>query len=40
MTRPLRFALLGTGSWARYQLGAWRELDRARCVALFNRTRA
>jgi len=37
---PLRFALLGTGFWARYQLGAWRELPGARCVALYNRTRA
>jgi predicted dehydrogenase len=36
----LRFALLGTGFWARYQLGAWRELPGARCVALYNRTRA
>jgi predicted dehydrogenase len=40
MTGPLRFALLGTGFWARYQLGAWRELDGAQCVALYNRTRA
>lgn len=38
--RPLRFALLGTGFWARYQLGAWRELEGASCVALYNRTRA
>jgi predicted dehydrogenase len=38
-TRPLRFALLGTGFWARYQLGAWSELPGARCVALYNRTR-
>jgi D-apiose dehydrogenase len=38
--RPLRFALLGTGFWARYQLGAWSELQGARCVALYNRTRA
>jgi predicted dehydrogenase len=37
---PLRFALLGTGFWARYQLGAWRELSGARCVALYNRTRS
>jgi len=39
-TAPLRFALLGTGFWARYQLGAWSELPGARCVALYNRTRA
>jgi predicted dehydrogenase len=34
----LRFAILGTGFWARYQLAAWRELPGARCVALYNRT--
>jgi predicted dehydrogenase len=37
---PLRFALLGTGFWARYQLGAWRELPGACCTALYNRTRS
>ena len=36
----LRFAILGTGFWARYQLAAWRDVPGARCVALFNRTRA
>jgi len=36
----LRFAILGTGFWARYQLAAWRELPGARCVALYNRTGA
>ena len=36
----LRFAIIGTGFWARYQLAAWREVPGARCVALFNRTRA
>ncbi|MHB0859096.1 MAG: Gfo/Idh/MocA family protein [Anaerolineae bacterium] len=39
-TEPLRFAILGTGFWARYQLAAWQELPGARCVALYNRTRA
>ena len=34
-----RFAILGTGFWARYQLSAWRELGGAACVALYNRTR-
>jgi predicted dehydrogenase len=34
----LRFAILGAGFWARYQLAAWRELPGARCVALYNRT--
>ncbi len=37
--KELRFAILGTGFWARYQLAAWRELAGARCVALGNRTR-
>lgn len=36
---PLRFAVIGTGFWARYQLAAWRELPAAQCVALCNRTR-
>lgn len=35
----LRFAVLGTGFWSRYQLSAWRELDGAECVALYNRTK-
>jgi D-apiose dehydrogenase len=38
--RELRFGILGTGFWARYQLAAWRELTGARCVALYNRTQA
>lgn len=38
--KELRFAILGTGYWARYQLAAWRELEGVRCVALYNRTRA
>lgn len=37
--KNLRFAILGTGFWARYQLAAWRELKGADCVALYNRTR-
>ncbi len=36
----LRFAIFGTGFWARFQLAAWRELEGARCVALYNRTRS
>ena len=36
----LRFAIWGTGFWARYQLAAWRELEGVQCVALCNRTRA
>lgn len=38
--QELRFAIIGTGFWARYQLAAWRELSGARCVALYNRTRS
>lgn len=38
--KELRFAIFGTGFWSRYQLAAWRELSGARCVALYNRTRA
>lgn len=36
----LRFAILGTGFWSRYQLAGWRELSGAQCVAVYNRTRA
>jgi D-apiose dehydrogenase len=36
----LRFAIIGTGFWSRYQLAAWREVTGARCVALCNRTRS
>lgn len=35
----LRFAILGTGFWARYQLEGWREITGAECVAVYNRTR-
>jgi predicted dehydrogenase len=35
----LRFAIFGTGFWARFQLAGWRELDGAECVAFYNRTR-
>jgi len=38
--KDLRFAIIGTGFWARYQLAAWREVPGARCVALYNRTRS
>jgi predicted dehydrogenase len=36
--RKLKFALFGTGFWARYQMSGWRELPGAECVALYNRT--
>lgn len=35
-----KFAILGTGFWARFQLAAWRELEGAECIALYNRTRS
>jgi len=35
----LRFAMLGTGFWSRFQLAAWQELSGVVCVALYNRTR-
>ena len=38
--KELRFGIIGTGFWARYQLAAWREIPGARCIALCNRTRA
>jgi D-apiose dehydrogenase len=34
----VRFALIGAGFWARYQLAGWREAG-AECVAIWNRTR-
>ena len=38
--KELRFAIIGAGFWARYQLAAWGELPGARCVALADHTRA
>ena len=35
-----RFAIFGAGFWARFQLAAWKEIDGAECVAVYNRTRA
>ncbi len=36
----LRFAIVGTGFWSRYQLAGWRELPGVRCIAVCNRTRS
>ena len=36
----LRFAIFGTGFWARFQLAGWMELDGLKCVAAYNRTRS
>lgn len=38
--KTLRFAVVGAGFWARYQLAAWRELEGAECVAIYNRTKS
>lgn len=38
--KELRFAMIGTGFWSRYQLAGWRELTGATCAALCNRTRS
>src|SRR5204863_3729088 len=38
--KHLRFAVFGAGFWSQYQLAAWNELKGARCVAVYNRTRA
>jgi D-apiose dehydrogenase len=32
--KPLRFAIIGAGFWAGYQLAAWRELPGVECVAV------
>lgn len=40
MSKPLRFAIFGTGFWSRFQLAAWHELQGIECVAAYNRTRA
>ncbi len=36
----LRFAVLGTGFWSQFQVGAWSEIPEVELVALYNRTRA
>lgn len=38
MTEKLRFAVIGTGFWANYQIPAWQELEGIELVALYNRT--
>lgn len=37
---PLKFAILGTGFWSRFQLAAWQEVGGVACVALCDRVRA
>ncbi len=36
----LKFAILGAGFWAQFQIGAWKEIPGARCVAIYNRTKS
>jgi len=36
----LRFAVIGTGFWANYQIPAWFEMDGVELVALYNRTKS
>jgi predicted dehydrogenase len=36
----LRFAVIGTGFWANYQIPAWMELEGVELVALYNRTKS
>ena len=36
----LRFAVLGCGFWAQFQIAAWKELGGVELVALYNRTRS
>lgn len=40
LMQKLKFAVIGTGFWANYQLPAWFELENVELVALYNRTRA
>lgn len=38
--KPLRFAVIGTGFWANYQIAAWKELEGVELVALHDREKA
>ena len=40
MKKKLRFAVLGTGFWANFQIPGWKELDAVELVAVYNRTRS
>ena len=37
MKKNLRFAVIGTGFWANYQIAAWKELEGADLVALYDK---
>lgn len=36
--KNLRFVIFGAGFWARFQLGAWTEIEGVECVAIYNRS--
>lgn len=36
----MKFAIFGCGFWSQFQLGGWKELEGAECVALYNRTKS
>ncbi len=36
--KKLKFAICGAGFWARFQLGAWTEIEGVECIAIYNRT--
>lgn len=38
--RKLKFAVIGTGFWANYQIPAWQEFEEVELVAVYNRTRS
>ena len=38
--KELRFGLVGAGFWAPFHMAGWGEVPGARCVAVYNRTRA
>ena len=38
--KPLRFAVIGTGFWANYQIAAWKELEGVELVAVCDRDRS
>ena len=38
--KKLKFAILGCGFWSQFQLGGWKELHGAECVALYNRSKS
>ena len=37
--KKLKFAVIGAGFWARFQLSAWREVAGAECAAICDRRR-